>query len=144
MGQGGRCANRSRDILGARDDIPLKPNYADDAHQKWVCDQCADKQVLVFERDGAVAGVVVLKDAEVCYLATSLAHRRSGVAGALIDEAKKELWTRYGVPACARADLQNVPVKRLFEKHGFVINHNKTDPSWIWFKTTEPATLVCK
>jgi ribosomal protein S18 acetylase RimI-like enzyme len=124
----------------ARSEIPLKPNFADDEARKWVRDQCAHKRVWLFERDRVVAGVVVMDETEIKYLATSLAHRRSGVAGALIDDAKAKVWKQYGVPACARTRVENAPVQRLLEKHGFVIDHDKDHLSsnWIWFKTTEP------
>lgn len=74
-------------LLTAKDEIPLAGNFADQAHQKWVRDQCRKRSVWIDEREGAAAGVLVLHVREMFHLVTDPAFRGQGVASGLIDHA---------------------------------------------------------
>jgi hypothetical protein len=56
----------------------LAANFADDAHKKWVRDQCRQRNVWLCECAGELAGVMVMAVDEIFYLITAPAHRKSG------------------------------------------------------------------
>ena len=133
----------------ARDQIGLSQylNFDSDGYRKWMRGLCAEKQVRVFDRDGAITGAVVIgaiprdtvieRETEIAYVVTAPAHRRSGVAAALVEDAKARLWNRYGV-ARACTDPDNASAIRLLEKHGFVFDRTD-DVGWRWFTATRPV-----
>jgi GNAT superfamily N-acetyltransferase len=57
-------------------------------------------------RGGAIPrDTVIERETEIAYVVTAPAHRRSGVAAALVEDAKARLWNRYGVArACTHPD----------------------------------------
>ena len=70
-------------LLAARDDIPLTTNFADEAHQAWVREECRRQHVWLDECDGSVAGVMVMRVTEIFYLVTASEFRCRGVASEL-------------------------------------------------------------
>lgn len=125
-------------LLTARDDIPLSPNFADDKYKKWVRDECRRRSAWILERDGTVAGVMVMAVDEIFYLVTLPAHRKTGVAQALVEDAKARVSKRYRVPARARVRLGNLPVVRLLEKLDFVVDYDMvTRPGWVCYRANQ-------
>lgn len=127
-------------LLTARNDIPLASNFADERHKKWVRDECRHRRVWMLERDGVLAGVMVMSVDEIFYLVTVAAHRKTGVAQALGEDAKSRVWKKYREPARGRARLENLPVVRLLEKLDFFADHNSvTQPGWICYRAKPPT-----
>jgi GNAT superfamily N-acetyltransferase len=127
-------------LLTARDDIPLASNFADDAHKTWVRHECRHRRVWIFERDADVAGVMVMAVDEIFYLATAPVHRKAGVAQALVKDAKARVWKKYREPAQGRVRLENLPVVRLLEKLGFVVDHDMlTQAGWVCYRAKPPS-----
>jgi ribosomal protein S18 acetylase RimI-like enzyme len=102
-------------LLAARDDIPLASNFADQAHQDWVRQQCRAQYVWLDEW----RGVMVMRVTEIFYLVTASEFRGRGVASNLIDHAIADVRRRYRVGVTARAREQNIPMVRLLLKKGF-------------------------
>jgi GNAT superfamily N-acetyltransferase len=126
-------------LLTGRDDIPLAANFADDAHRKWVRDQCRQRNVWLCECAGELAGVMVMAVEEIFYLVTAPAHRKSGVAEALVEDAKARVWKKYREPARGRAREANRPVVQLLEKLGFKADYDRvTQPGWVVYAATRP------
>jgi ribosomal protein S18 acetylase RimI-like enzyme len=125
-------------LLTARDEIPLAPNFADDAHKTWVRNECRERRVWVFERDMQLAAVMVMAIMpleEIFYLATVPTYRKQGVAEALVRDALARLWKKYRVTARARTRSANVRVVHLLEKLGFVIDDDMhTQPGWVGYR----------
>jgi ribosomal protein S18 acetylase RimI-like enzyme len=83
-------ASRIHGLLWAsRKEIGLKDNFVDQSHMNWVRERCAAGEVLVVDREGAIASVMVLRsDAHVTNMATAERSRRSGLARVLMQHAK--------------------------------------------------------
>ena len=127
-------------LLAAREEIPLAPNFADDAHKNWVRDECRYRRVWIFQRNEQAAGVMVMSVLEIFYLVTSPVHRKCGVAQALVEDAKARVWKRYRATAQGRVRLENLPVVRLLEKLDFVVDHDMvTSPGWVFYRAKPPA-----
>ena len=125
-------------LLAARDEIPLTPNFADDAYKKWVRDECRRRNGWVFELDGVIAGVTIMDVDEIFYLVTAPGYRKRGVAQALVEDAKVRVWKKYRVPTRGRARQANRPVVQLLEKLGFVEDHDRVvvKPGWMHYRAT--------
>src|SRR5271169_4785362 len=55
-------ASRIHGLLWAsRKEIGLKDNFVDQSHMNWVRERCAAGEVLVVDREGAIASVMVLR-----------------------------------------------------------------------------------
>jgi ribosomal protein S18 acetylase RimI-like enzyme len=106
-------------LLAARDDIPLPANFADQLHQNWVREECRQQHVWLDERDGSLAGVMVMSVTEIFYLVTASEFRGRGVASGLIDHAISNVRRRYRVGVTAKAREENTAIVRLLLKKGF-------------------------
>ena len=126
-------------LLTGQDDIPLAANFVDDAHKKWVRDQCRQRNVWLCECAGEPAGVMVMAVNEIFYLVTAPAHRKSGIARALVEDAKTRLWKKYHEPARGLAREANRPVVQLLEKLGFKADYDRvTQPGWVVYTAMPP------
>ncbi len=106
-------------LLAAADDIPLAANFADQAHNDWVRGECRQRHVWLDERDGGVAGVMVMRVTEIFYLVTASEFRGQGVASSLIDHAISDVQRCYRVGVTAKVREKNIPIVRLLLKKGF-------------------------
>ena len=131
-------------LLSARDDIPLAANFADDAHKKWVRDECRRRNGWVFELDGAVAGVTIMAVDEIFYLVTAPGYRKRGIARALVEDAKARVWKKYRVPARGRARQANRPVVQLLEKLGFIEDHDRVIATLGWMHYRATVQTSCR
>jgi N-acetylglutamate synthase-like GNAT family acetyltransferase len=124
----------------ARGEIPLSRDFAGDAYKKWVRNECRYRRVWIFERDGEIAGFVVMSACEIFYLVTCPGQRKRGVAQALVEDAKARVWKKYRATALGRVGLENVPVVRLLEKLDFVVDHDMvTSPGWVVYRAKPPT-----
>ena len=104
-------------LLAARDDIPLTAKFADQAYQDWVRRECRRQRVWLDERDGNVAGVMVLHVREIFYLVTASEFRSRGVASGLVDHAISYVQRRHRDGVTARAREENIPIVRKRRAH---------------------------
>jgi hypothetical protein len=58
-------------LWAARDDIPLRPEFNNDATKNLITQQCANNHVWLAEADGELAGAMLLKGDEIFYLVVS-------------------------------------------------------------------------
>ena len=127
-------------LWAAHEEIPLSPDFVDDAYKKWVRDECRDRRIWIFECDGETAGVTVMSVCEIFYLVTSPGHRKRGIARALVEDAKARVWKKYRATALGRVRLENLPVVRLLEKLDFVVDHDMiTRPGWVVYRARPPV-----
>ena len=106
-------------LLAVSDEIPLAANFADEAHQRWVRDECRHQRVWVDDRSGAVAGAMVMSVNEIRYLAVPPAFRRQGVGRALAEHALAYIRGRRWAGVTARVRPANTPIVKLLESLGF-------------------------
>ncbi|WP_421738912.1 GNAT family N-acetyltransferase [Caulobacter sp.] len=106
-------------LLAAKNDIPLKENFADAAHQDWVRGQCRQKNVWLDDRAGDIAGVMVMRANEIFYLVVATRFRRQGVGRALIRHALDYIRRKRWRGAKARIRTANAPIVRLLASEGF-------------------------
>ena len=114
------AANVHAILLSAKDDIPLRCPFETDHYKKWVRDQCRDKAVWIAEIGGKLAGVLVMADAEIFYLATVTQFRRRGVGRALIRNAIAATKRRLGSGVTVEVWEKNRPVIELLTSEGFL------------------------
>jgi len=98
----------------AKGEIPLDDNFADAEHQKWVHDQCKSRAVWVHD-EGAIAGAMIMKPNEICYLVVTAERRHTGIGKALISHAKQRAKTSLK----ARVKPYNTKMIRLLMSEGF-------------------------
>jgi GNAT superfamily N-acetyltransferase len=77
-------------------------------------------ETTVAEVDGAVAGFVTLAGNEVEQVFVSAEHRGSGIASALLAEAKRRLRARGHAQAWLAVVEGNVRARRFYEREGWV------------------------
>ncbi len=120
-------------LLAAKNEIPLSDNFADEAHQRWVRDECRQQHVWLDERDGVCAGVMVIQVSEIFYLAIDPAFRRQGVGRALVAHALAYMQRRRYGGATARVREANTPIIALLASFGFASHPIlvASRPGWI-------------
>jgi hypothetical protein len=45
----------------AKDEIPLSPNFIDDSYRAWVREECRRRNVWIVEREGTLAGTMIMQ-----------------------------------------------------------------------------------
>lgn len=120
-------------LLTAKDDIPLAANFADQAHQNWVRDECKNRRVWIDERAGEVSGVLVMRVAEMFYLVTAPSFRNRVVGDGLIDHAIEMVKHRYSCGVTARVREENRQIVSLLRKKRFYVHPVlvASQPGWV-------------
>lgn len=111
-------------LLGARDAIPLAANFADDAHKAWVRAECRKQRVWIDEREVLIAGVLVMRAAEIFYLVTAPEFRGRGVGTGLVEHAVAYIGRRYSCGVTARVREANVRSSRFSPRKGSTPIHS--------------------
>jgi len=117
-------------LWACRADIPLTDKFIDDWYREWVEQHCKRRAVWVVEREGEIAGAMVMQAHEIFYLVVSLAHRRLGIAQTLIDQAKRYAVNKRWNTLKAKANPGNNPVQCLLRKEGFHQDRTESDLKW--------------
>jgi ribosomal protein S18 acetylase RimI-like enzyme len=115
---------------------PIRPASAHAAADAFLraaqfCAERDDGVTLIAERDGVRAGFVMLlfdliedvtlqRQAFIVYMAVAPAHRRHGVARALLAAAEEEARARGASHLSLMVTQSNAPARMLYERAGFV------------------------
>jgi len=120
-------------LWAARDKIPLKPIFDQDQNKEWVSKLCGEGDVWVVKEANTIIGAMVLTHNEVLYLVVSASHRRQGIGGKLLREAKCQgRWVRV-TPA-------NTAMIQLLESEGFQHDpDHSTDPGWHAYRLNDAS-----
>ena len=127
-------------LWASRKEIGLKDSFSDERHMNWVRESCAAGEVLVVDREGAIASVMVLRsNRHVTYMATAERSRRSGLARVLMQHAKSlypGLW--------AEAMPVNANAIALLRSEGFRQNEALSTAPYIGFEwgTGRPRSTI--
>lgn len=119
-------------LWGCRDDIPLHESFQERDSVDWVGRECSARRVWLIEAKGAVVAAMVMRGAEIFYLAVSESHRRRGLAAALVAQAKMYCRNRGWEGLNARSRRGNSRIAALLTKEGFRPNWAADDPQEGW------------
>lgn len=118
-------------LLSGKNDIPLTEKFDSQPYREWVRGECRRQSVWIAERNGAIAGVMVMAVAEIFYLVTAPTHRRCGVAQKLIRHAVIEIERRYERGVTAKVREANFPIIEVLRSEGFTPHPILTaEPGW--------------
>jgi ribosomal protein S18 acetylase RimI-like enzyme len=113
-----------------RKDIPLTDKFINDEYREWVEGYCKRRAVWVVELDNEIVGAMIMQAHEIFYLVVSPNHRRTGVAQALIQQAKRYAVNERWNTLKAKANPDNLRVQNLLRKENFHQDVSESDLKW--------------
>ena len=110
----------------------------DESFRTRAAERVGDTTVAVV--DNEVAGFVMVVDDEVEQVYISAAHRGTGVAGALLDEAERQVWANGHAEAWLAVVAGNARARAFYERRGW-----RDDGPFVYAAATEagPVDVPC-